>query len=398
MTEYTEFDRFSPDIQDRLFETLGALRENCPVSHSDQGGGYWALTRYGDIVTAARDYKRFTTTLGVTVPRTNGELPALPLEVDPPEHTRYRRILQPAFTPNAIAAWEDQVRKIVCDAFDSIVPQGNADLIESVAQVVPPAVIALVLGLDPADAPKFMAFTDTLHYTALSGDHQTHQKTEEEFEEYLWSEIGKKRQNPDDSALSVIANNPIEGEPLTRAEILGLTHVLVVAGHDTAINAIGSICWYIATVPGLKQTLVDDADLIPVAVEESLRLQAPAVLMARTTVEDVELSGVEIPKGEKVLLVFASANRDGSVFEQPDEFVCPREKNPHVAFGSGNHLCQGAPLARLELRIVVEELLRRIPDYEVVPNFEPRWKSGGPTRGLVSLPVSFSPVVATARA
>ena len=170
-----------------------------------------------------------------------------------------------------------------------------------------------------------------------------------------------------------------------------MTHLLAVAGHETTVNAIGTMLYHVATQPGLKQQLLDDPASIPAMVEEALRYDSAVMSMSRTVVTETEIGGQQMEPGDQVLLAYISANRDDRHFDRPDEFVVPREGNTHLAFGSGVHKCIGEHLARLEMRIVTEEVLRVMPDFEVAPGYEPDWLPARTVRGLRSLPVRFTP-------
>jgi cytochrome P450 len=386
------FDHSDPDMGGRLHETYAEFRDKCPIAKGEKFGGFWALTKYDDILKAARDYANFTVTQGITIPHINGDTPVLPAQVDPPQHTAYRRIVQKFFTPTAMVPYEQILRDLVDDRLRTIADVGRADLVPVLGRAIPPAAIALMFGLPIEESGRFVDWADQMMATAYSGDKDKHDQVILDLETYLEDRCLERRGSDDGTVLAAIANAKIDDRHLNSTEIRGLTHLLAIAGHETTVNSISTMLFHILGEPGLKASLIADPSLIPGAVEEALRYEAPVMSMARTVVQETELSGHAFCPGDRVLLAYISANHDDEVFADPDTFDVSRSNvGSHLAFGAGTHKCLGEHLARAEMRVVAEEVLRLLPDVELVPGFEPQWLPARTVRGLTTLPVQYSP-------
>jgi cytochrome P450 len=292
-------------------------------------------------------------------------MPFLPIELDPPEHPKYRKTMQTWFSVRAIEKLEPAVREIVNGLIDDIEARGHADLTEALAGPLPPIVIALLLGLPQGDWPRFRELAETMVNAAEEQDEERGAVSGMELMGYLYNQIEARRTAPADDMLTRMIDIEIDGEPIAPDAVLGLAFFLLMAGHETSVGGISMMLMHIAKNPEVQQRLIDDPSLIPKAVEEALRLEPPIQTIARTVSKDICLHGVDLAEGEKVVLAWGSANRDTAIFDRPDEFVVDRARNPHIAFGDGIHRCLGAALARLEMRIVLEEVLRRIPGYRI---------------------------------
>ena len=355
----------SPEYARDPYPTYRDLREKCPVAHSDEFGGFWMLSRYHDIRKAARDPQLFTSSQGVTLPPVGNPMPFLPIELDPPKHPKYRKTMQTWFSVRAIEKLEPTVREVVNNLIDQIEPHGHADLTQALAGPLPPIVIALLLGLPQEDWPRFRELAETMVNSAEEQDEERNAVSAMELMGYLYNQIEARREAPADDMLTRMIGIEIDGEPIAPDAVLGLAFFLLMAGHETSVGGISMMLMHIAKNPDVQQRLIEDRSLIPKAVEEALRLEPPIQTIARTVAKDICLRGVDLAEGEKVVLAWGSANRDTAIFDRPDEFVVDRARNPHIAFGDGIHRCLGAALARLEMRIVLEEVLRRIPGYRI---------------------------------
>jgi cytochrome P450 len=354
-----------PDYIRDPYPTYRDLRLKCPVAHSDDFGGFWMLSRYHDIREAARDTELFTSSQGVTLPPVGNPMPFLPIELDPPEHPKYRRAMQTWFSVREIEKLEPTVRAVVSGLIDTIEPDGHADLTQALAGPLPPIVIALLLGLPQEDWPRFRKLAETMVAAAEEEDQERGAVSGMELMGYLYAQIEARRTAPADDMLTRMIGIEIDGEPIAADAVLGLAFFLLMAGHETSVGGISMMLMHVAKNPDVQQRLIDDPLLIPKAVEEALRLEPPIQTIARTVSRDVCMHGVDLAEGDKVVLAWGSANRDTAIFDRPDEFVVDRARNPHIAFGDGIHRCLGAALARLEMRIVLEEVLRRIPGYRI---------------------------------
>jgi cytochrome P450 len=382
---------FSPDVAADPHPTYAAIRRECPVARGDLGGTPVALlSRYDDVQAALRNPADFTSaagTLGL------GEQPLLPLEVDPPLHTEYRRILNPRFTPKAIAALEPEVRQIVGGLLDTFAGRGACDFHEEFATPLPSGIFLAMMGLPLDDLPQFLQWRDnTIRPDVEPGDIEGAQRLRREtahaISDYFRTAIAARRADPDDSLLSAVVHAERGGQPLTEEELLGISHLLLIGGLDTVTATLDCMVEFLATHPGHRRQLVEDPSLIPAAVEELLRHLSPVMVVPRTATRDMTLHGVELQAGDSVTLVLGAANADDEAFG-PDAVDFRRDPNKHVAFGAGHHLCLGAHLARLELRVALEELHARIPDYRLPEGFVPSFSTG--IRQAHALPLEFDP-------
>jgi cytochrome P450 len=297
-------------------------------------------------------------------------------------------VLIPPFTPQAVAKLEGQTRAVCAGLIDAFIENGACDGAVNYAQHIPVRVIAHMLGIPAADGDRFrnwitMALQDGITNQAAL------QQAEGEIAAYFTAQIKLRRgQLGDDLVSFLISARQPSGEPFSDHQVLGALRLLLVAGIDTTWSAIGSAIWHLATVPADRERLVNEPELIPTAIEELLRAYAP-VTMAREIVDDVAVGGCPMKRGEMVLLSFPAANRDPDKFRNADHVIIDRRENPHVAFGLGIHRCIGSNLARMEMRVAMEEWLKRIPDFRLDPSRPMTW-SQGTVRGPRLLPIAFS--------
>jgi cytochrome P450 len=335
------------------------------------------LSRYDDVLFALRHPEAFTSAAGNL---NLGEQPLLPLEVDPPAHTAYRRVLNPRFVPREIEKLEPAIREAVGRLIDAFVDRGSCDFHEELATPLPSSIFLALMGLPDADLPMFMQWRDnTIRPDIAPGDLEgaarIRTETAHAISEYFRVAITERRAAPDDSLLSLIVHATIDGEPLSDAELLGISHLLLLGGLDTVTATLDCMVEFLATHPDHRRQLVEDPSRIPAAVEELLRWLTPVMVLPRTAAADMTLDDVTIRAGDGVTLVLGAANGDESAFG-PAEVDFGRDPNKHLAFGGGHHLCLGAHLARLELRVALEELHRRIPEYQLAPGAEVHFSTG----------------------
>jgi cytochrome P450 len=348
------------------------------------------VSRYEDVCWAFRHPEVFTSAGGNG---NLGEQPLIPLELDPPEHTKYRRLLSPEFVPREIAKLEPEVRRIVRGLIDGVATRGSCDFHQEVATPLPSEIFLTLMGLPADDLPHFLRWRDeSIRPAVAPGDFEGAQRIRDrsahEISEYFRGAIARCRETPSDSLLSRIVHSTIDGEPLSETELLGMSHLLLLGGLDTVTATLDCMVSFLATHPEHRHQLVDDPSLIPAAVEELLRWLSPVMVVPRSMKEDFEMGGVELQAGDSVMLAIGAANGDESEF--PDvEVDFHRQSNRHVAFGGSNHSCLGAHLARLELRVALEELHRRIPDYRIPEGTELHFSPG--IRQADPLPLEFDP-------
>ncbi len=368
---------FTPEVADDPHPTYRQLREQCPVAKADFGGhDVVMLSRYEDVLWALRHPESFTNETGLGL----GDQPLLPLEVDPPVHTGYRRVLNPQFVPREIEKMAPDVRKRVVELVDGFASRGSCDFHEEFATPLPSGIFLTLMGLPDEDLPQFFQWRDnTIRPDVEPGDDEGAARIREEtahaVSDYFRERIAERRADPDDTLLSKIVHATVDGRPLDEAELLGISHLLLLGGLDTVTATLDCMVEYLATHPEPRQRLVDDPSCIPAAVEELLRWLSPVMVVPRAAAQDMTLHDVEIKKGDGVTLVLGAANDDEAEFES-GVVDFDREPNKHLAFGGGHHLCLGAHLARMELRIALEELHARIPDYRLADGAEVHFSTG----------------------
>ncbi len=388
----TEFDHTREDYAAAAPAIWDELRERCPVAHSPAHGGVWLPVRHADVTAIANDTENFSSE-GVIVNAFKPEdlAPkgyAPPITSDPPFHAGARRLLLPAFSPRQVERWEEATRAACRELIDDILqrPDGLADAAVDYAQHIPVRVIAEMLGLPREDGDRFRTF---IHRIIETPGQHADLPYEETLVHYLSQVIIQRRREPHrDDLIGFLLQAEMDGQPLTDEHVFGTIALLIVAGIDTTWSALGASLWHLAQHPEDRHRLVEDPEVAPFALEEFLRFYSP-VTMARITANDTEIGGCPVPARDWVLLAFPAANRDPEAFERADEFVIDRQRNRHLAFGLGIHRCLGSNLARMELRVALEEWLARIPDYELADPDGVRW-STGQVRGPRTLPIRIT--------
>ncbi|NNE74628.1 MAG: cytochrome P450 [Acidimicrobiales bacterium] len=386
----TDFDHTHPDYAAAATEIWDDLRAGCPVAHSERFGGTWLPTRHEDIAAIAADTEHFTSQ-GVIVTEWRPDVPAPvgyapPITSDPPFHALARRVLLPYFSPKAMVRWENTTRAMCRELLDTALADGATafDAAADYAQHIPVRVIADMLGLPRDDGDKFRGFIHRI----IEVPGQVEVEQEDTLDHYLKQIVADRKAKPGDDLISYLLSADLDGVPLDEGHVEGTIGLLIIAGIDTTWSAIGASLWHLAQHPEHLQRLRDDPEVIPFAVEEFLRFYAP-VTMARLVAEPVQIGDASMQPGDWCLLPFPAANRDPEFFERADEFVIDRAANRHSAFGLGIHRCIGSNLARLELRIALEEFVARIPSFELADPSAVRW-STGQVRGPRLLPVRLT--------
>ena len=356
----------------------------------------WMFTRHGDVDAIMRDHRHFGNDprQGTLSPRQMAMLPApdefTMLFLDPPDHTRLRALVNKAFTPRAVNALEPEIRGIMGALLDDIDDPAGFDLMQAVAKPLPVIVIAEMLGVPPEDRAQFNIWSAQrarlLEPTIGRREREAAAAATRAFDAYFRTIVEARRTEPRDDILSALVQAEDEGERLTERETLNMLRLLLIAGNETTTNLIGNGILALLRNPEQLQRLRDDPALIPSAVEELLRFDSPVQTDFRRVLEDCEVNGFPVRKRDNVVVLMGAANRDPEVFDDPDRLDVGRDEGPHLSFGRGIHHCLGAPLARLEGRIVLEMLLERFATIGLA-TYRPRFRRTIVLRGLEALPL-----------
>ncbi len=370
----------------------------------------WLVTRYDDVAQVLRD-ERFAKDRSRVLSRAQlAKEPWMPamfkplarnmLDVDPPDHTRLRALVQQAFSPRVVEQMRPRIESLVGELIDGFARRQRIDLIRDYALPIPTTIIAEMLGVNAQDRHKFHRWSSTILVAAASrwGTFRAIPNAWF-FMRYLRKLVHARQSDPQSDLVTALVEAHDAGDRLSESELLSMIFLLIVAGHETTVNLIGNGMLALLEHPDQLAKLRDDPSLVKPAIEELLRFTSPVeTATERYAREDVTLSGVTIPKGGLVLAAIASANRDERCFENPDALDITREPNKHLAFGLGIHFCVGASLARLEGQIAIRALLSRAGDLQlVVPPDALRWRSGLVLRGLKALPVNLASAHAAVR-
>lgn len=390
----TDFDHGAPEYNANLYKIWEDLKSSgCPIAHTERYGGTWLPLTNELVHEIAYDTEHFSSRSVVVgqlkpseiedaLPAPIGGAP--PITSDPPFHQEARRILLPAFAPKKIDPLRDEIRQMCHDLIDKMGDNEVIDAAEEYAQHIPVMIIASMAGLPKEDGDIFRSWVHVI----LSGIGESREDREPVFlalNDYLEKAIEDHIENPRDDLISFLLDAEIMGNKLSREHVAGTIILLMVAGIDTTWSGIGNSIWHLATNPVDRRRLIENPEMLPVAIEEFLRAYAP-VTMARLVKQDFDFHGVQMKEEDWVLLPFPAANRDEMKFENPDQVIIDREENRHAAFGLGIHRCLGSNLARLEMNVAVEVFLERFPDFELNTSEEMVW-STGQVRGPRQLPI-----------
>jgi cytochrome P450 len=407
------------------FDVFARMRAEAPVYWSDIDGA-WALTKYDDIRQVSKSPHLFSSRFGMLSslcrtpddgqPMVDDPITGCPMprravlrgermgarrtdqvtSVDPPRHTFLRKLASSAFTPKAISLLEHHVAELAVAQIDRIDPGVEMDFVETVAAPVPMRVIAEMLGVSPDLLNDFRRWSDA--FIDLNDHNDARDEAEinqylasiVEFNDYFTRELQDRVDNPRDDLLTALAQADDDGQPLNIDSQLSMTFVLLVAGNETTRGLLSNAAKLLFDHPDQRQLLTDDPSLLPNAVEEFLRFQSPVTHMSRTALADTELRGQKIARGDYLVLLYPAANHDEEIWEHSEELDVTREPDPaHLAFGFAEHFCLGASLARREIRLVLGELLKRYPNYELIG--EPTRVHNHMTPGFKTMPVVFRP-------
>lgn len=358
------FDFHGPAL-DNIFNDYAELRAKCPVGRSEKYGGFWFVTKSEDIFAAEQDPETFSVAPSMLLPAFGTDEPLIPIDIDPPKHQEYRRILLPLFTPQVLKKLEDPIRQTARDLAKAFVEKGSgADASYMFARPLPTIIFSRLAGYPEKDWPKFDAWVDDIIYHRVEDPERSRQAANEViayFDNLLasWKDEGESN-----TLIDYILRADIDGRRLNQAELRSYCYLLFVAGLDTTAWAIRSGLWFLARNLEDQRKLRARPELVPYACEEFLRTLSPVQAMARTCLKDTVIRDQEIKKGDRVALVFGAGNRDEEVYPNPDKVDVERVENRHLAFGAGIHRCLGSNLGRRELLIAIEEFLNIVPEFK----------------------------------
>ena len=378
------------------FEAWAWMRENAPLYY-DEANAVWAVTRHADVLAIERNPTDFSSRRS---PRPHGNPLPMMISMDNPEHQRRRSLVQRGFTPKRVAEHEERVLAICTEILDKVCERGECDFVWDVAAPLPLLLIADLLGFPPSSYDDLLRWSDDLIRGTTGTPTPEVQLAAMEagiaFREYQMQVIADRRANPTDDLISTLIHGDIDGSRLDDESVVQETLLILIGGDETTRHVITCGALALMEHPDQAAILRDDPDAMLGGVEELLRWVTPIKNMSRTVVRDLEFRGQQLHEEDQVILVYPAANRDPAVFPDPDRFDVRRPNNQHLAFGFGPHFCLGAALARLELKVMFGEVLRRLPDLALAGSAELPWRASNFITGPEAMPVTFTPTPRTA--
>ncbi|WP_181179521.1 cytochrome P450 [Mesorhizobium sp. B2-7-1] len=372
------------------FSAFDRLRRECPVARSNKHGGFWLLSRYDDVRCAAINWRDFTsgvpgvTAIPVITPRTE---PQLPIEVDPPRHSRYRGLVNPVFAPQRVAAITPRIRMLARSLFEKMAAKGQAEIVADFCVPVAVASLAAFTDVPLEDSDRWIGWITSMFNMS---DPTAGAASSRELNAYIEKLITARRAEPTGDFISMLIAAEIDGERLDDNQIRSFMTVVFGAGFETTADGLSVMLHWLAQHPEALGRLAREQALVPTAVEEFLRYSSPIEIFGRNASHDLCLHGRDIRRGDIVALGFGSANRDPSVFDAPEELRLDRSPNKHLTFGAGPHLCAGAGVARMEMAVTLEMLIETGARLALDPVRQLRWKTRGDRRGLACLPLTIN--------
>jgi len=367
------------------------MRANQPVYH-DAANGIWGITKHRDIKDISKNPVDFINGGGIRPDM--GPLPMM-IDMDAPLHHERRRLVSAGFTPVRVRAMEENIRHVCDFILDQISDAGSGDLVHDIAAPLPLIVIGQLLGISPEDRPDLLRWSDDLMRGQGTEDPELLEKMIVAFAEYtayMTAVVEDRRSTgKDDDLVGILVHAGEDGQGLDDDSLIHETLLILIGGDETTRHVVSGGVEALMANPDQLALVAEDRSLIPSAVEEMLRWVTPIKNMCRQTTRDVEVRGVTIPEGDKLLLLYPSANRDEDIFDEPDRFDITRSPNDHIAFGFGTHFCLGNQLARLELKVMLERLLERMPDIHRSEGGPLDYRDANFVSGLESMPIAFTP-------
>ncbi len=373
------------------FPAFAWMRANAPA-YFDEAAGVWGITRYADVREISKDPDTFSNAGGI---RPDSDALPMMIDFDAPEHVRRRRLVSEGFTPRRIRESEEGIR-IICDAIiDRVCEQGTADFVSDIAAPLPMIVIGNMLGVAPGDRADLLRWSDDMLRALGSPDPAAMDLAAQAAAEYAVYITAvteqRRRDHQTNDLIGTLVHAEIDGDHLDESSLIYESLLILIGGDETTRHVISGGMYELLIHPDQYRKLAAERTLLPGAVEEMLRWVTPIKNMARTATRDVELHGETVRRGQKLLLLYPSANRDEAVFDDPESFDIARSPNDHVAFGFGSHFCLGNRLARMELQVMFSALLDRLPDLALADPAEPPKRAANFVSGYETMPVTFTP-------
>jgi cytochrome P450 len=382
------FDYLSEQLAQTMPDTMARMRALCPVAHSAAHDGFWVVSGYEQALTVAQDWQTYSSAQGGIKP-SHSVVTNLPVEADPPVQRVFKQLISPYFTPAAVSQWEQPTRDLVTRLIDAFIDDGTCEFMDAFARPLPSLAFFELAISAPADDLEKVA-----RLASASGNPTVPNARESWLGLYSWIKDfieARRGQAPRGDVVDAIIGAQIDGRPIAEDEVIGAVQLLILGGLETTAGALGLMLLRLCAEPDIAARLRDQPGLIQQATHELLRLDTSFVSIGRTAVRDTELGGHSIRAGNKVLIHLAAANRDAGEFPHPDGFDLDRERNRHLGFGVGPHRCLGSNLAKMNLRVALEELLRRMDDIRLVDGAEIRYHAGM-TRSPLAVPLQFTRV------
>ena len=388
-----DYDPYAYETHEDPYPVYRRLRDEDPV-HRNERLGFWALSRYHDVLDAFRDSARFSNRHGVSLDpdafHEHAHANSSFLAMDPPRQTRMRGLVSRGFTPRRVNALEPRVREIAREHIKEFAGAGRCDFVADFAGKLPMDVISELIGVPREDRAELRTWADLVVHRdeGATGVPPAAVESALKMVGYFKEMIAERRKRPGDDLTAALLVAELDGDRLSEREIIGFLFLMAIAGNETTTKLLANAIYWLWRHPGERDRVRADPALIPRWVEETLRFDNSTQALARLVTEDVELHGCKLRAGDKAVLLVGSANRDERIFPDPDCYDLLRDTSASLSFGQGNHFCLGAALARLEGRVALEEIQRRIPDYEVASSGIVRVHSVN-VRGFAALPIEF---------
>jgi cytochrome P450 len=386
-----EYNPFSYEIHEDPYPTYRRLRDEAPAYYNEELD-FWALSRFEDVLEGFHDWETYSSAQGIALEQTTGISPPMFITMDPPDHTRLRKLVSRAFTPRRIAEMEPRIREVALRHLKPMTRRGSGDLIEDFGAKFPMDVVSTMLGVPAEDQDMLREWVDCMLHREdeVAGVPPAGIEAFGKVAAYFAEDIERRRAQPDEHMISTLCRAQAEGAQISDEEIVGFCFLMAIAGNETTTKLIGNMVYWLSKHPDQRRLVREDPRRVPDAVEEVLRYDNSSQMMVRTLTRDKELHGQTMEKGKKVVLLVGSGNRDEREFPDPDRFDVTRNIPRTLSFGHGRHLCIGASLARLEGRIALEEIFARMPDLEVDLAGVERMHSTN-VRGFAKVPIAFTP-------